>query len=57
MLFLRTIITFLKDDSYRDLLITSIIILAFGTIVYHFLEGWSWVDCLYSSIITLTTIG
>ncbi|MEL6638741.1 MAG: potassium channel family protein, partial [Bacteroidota bacterium] len=28
-----------------------------GTIVYHYLEGWSWVDCLYFSVITLTTIG
>ena len=28
-----------------------------GTVVYHYLEGWSWIDSLYFSIITLTTIG
>ena len=57
MLFFRTIISFLKDREYRNLLITTNIILAIGTTVYHFVEGWSWVDSLYFSVITLTTIG
>jgi voltage-gated potassium channel len=29
----------------------------FGTIGYHVLEGWSWFDGLYMTIITLATIG
>ena len=57
MFFIRTIISFLRDDHYRDLLFTSLFVLALGTIVYRYLEGWSWVDCLYFSVITLTTIG
>ena len=57
MLFLRTIISFLKDKDYRDLLFTTSIILGFGTVVYHYLEGWDWIDSLYFSVITLTTIG
>lgn len=57
MLFLKTIISFLKDKEYRDLLITSIFILAFGSVVYHYLEGWTWIDSLYFSVITLTTVG
>jgi len=57
MIFFRTIVSFLKNDDYRDLLITTFIILAAGTVVYHFLEGWDWIDSIYFSIITLTTVG
>lgn len=57
MLFFRTVISFIKDKEYRDLLFTTMVILGMGSVVYHFLEGWSWVDSLYFSVITLTTIG
>lgn len=57
MILLNTILTFLKDKEYRDLLFTTIILIALGAVVYHYLEGWSWIDCIYFCIITLTTIG
>ncbi len=57
MLFFRTIISFLKDPEYRDLLFTTIVILSMGSVIYHYLEGWSWIDSFYFSVITLTTIG
>ena len=57
MIFIETISSFLKDEEYRDLLMTSVFVLLLGSIVYHFVEGWSWVDSLYFSVITLTTIG
>ncbi len=57
MVFFKAIISFLKDKQYRDLLITSLIILLIGTFAYHYLEGWSYIDSLYFSVITLTTVG
>lgn len=57
MIFLKTLISFLKDREYRGLLIASGVIVIVGTVVYHFVEGWNWLDSLYFSTITLTTIG
>lgn len=53
----KTISSFLKDKEYRGLLVTTNTVLAIGTVVYHYVEGWSWLDSIYFSIITLTTIG
>jgi hypothetical protein len=57
MIFFSTIISFLRDREYRELLYTTTAFLGFGTLMYHFLEGWHWIDCLYFSVITLSTIG
>ena len=57
MLLIRTLIAFLKDKEYQDLLLTTSIIIAFGSVMYHYLEGWTWIDSAYFSVITLTTIG
>ncbi|MEM9896679.1 MAG: potassium channel family protein [Bacteroidota bacterium] len=57
MIFFDTVKAFFNDQEYRDLLITTFIILLIGTVVYHYLENWSWLDSFYFSFITLTTIG
>ena len=57
MLLIRTTISFLKDEEYRDLLLTTLFIIALGSVSYRYLEGWSWIDSIYFSVITLTTIG
>ena len=33
------------------------IVIAFGTVGYHLIEGWPLLDCFYMTMITLTTIG
>jgi voltage-gated potassium channel len=33
------------------------LLIAAGTVVYHALEGWSWFESLYVTVITLTSIG
>ena len=57
MVFIHTIISFLRDREYRELLFTTSVFVGFGSVMYHFLEGWNWIDCLYFSVITLSTIG
>ena len=32
-------------------------IIALGTVAYHYLEDWSWVDSLYFSSVAVTTVG
>jgi len=31
--------------------------LALGTIFYHFVEKWRWLDSLYFTVVTLSTVG
>jgi voltage-gated potassium channel Kch len=56
-MFLKTLISFLYDKEYRKLLATTVLVLAGGSIFYHYIENWSWVDSIYFSVITLTTVG
>lgn len=32
-------------------------ILLIGTLIYHEIEGWGYLDCLYFTTITVTTVG
>lgn len=57
MYFFDNLLSFLKDREYQRLLRVTVVILIIGTTVYHYVEGWSWLDSFYFSIITLTTIG
>ena len=55
--FFRTLWGLFKKPQYRSLLIWVIILLLVGMIFYSQVEGWSWLDALYFSVITLSTVG
>jgi Ion channel. len=46
-----------KDRQYRALILITISVLVGGTIFYHSMEGWGWIDSLYFCVISLTTVG
>ena len=57
MYLVNIILSFLRDNEYRKLLLITSIIIGFGTTFYHYIKVWSWIDTAYFSVITLTTIG
>lgn len=36
---------------------TLLSLIAIGTVVYKYLEGWSWIDSFYFTVCTITTVG
>jgi len=47
----------LSDRRTRPVLIYITVLILIGTVLYHWLEGWDWIDSFYFVVITLTTIG
>ena len=46
-----------NKHAFRYLAGLAILVLAMGTVVYHYIEDWSWVDSFYFSSVALTTVG
>src|SRR3954469_14521323 len=42
---------------YKILLVAVFVSLSIGTVVYHLVEHFSWVDSYYFSVVTLATVG
>lgn len=47
----------LRSRAYRAPIVAAFITFMSGTVFYHLIEGWSWLDSMYFSVITLTTVG
>lgn len=53
----RTIWRLLKEPEMRAIVSMTLVILILGTVFYHNVEHWGWVDSFYFAVITLTTVG
>ena len=45
------------DKKARPIFIYALILVLFSSALFHWLEGWSWLDSTYFVVITFTTIG
>ncbi len=53
----RSVWASLKDPEFEALFTLMLIVLSVGTLFYHEAEGWGWLDSLFFSVTTLTTVG
>ncbi len=47
----------IRDKESRPIFYWTIAVLIIGTVFYHWLEGWSYLDSFYFCMISLATIG
>ena len=55
--FIRALLRGFKDVEFRGLFYFVTLLLGSGTVAFHGIEKWSWLDSLYHSVTTLTTLG
>ena len=49
--------SFFRNKTNRSLISATFTMVIIGSIFYHFAEGWRWLDSIYFSVISLTTVG
>jgi voltage-gated potassium channel len=54
---LPLVVDVLIDRRTRPIAAWALGMIVFGTAVFHWLEGWSWIDAFYFSVVSLTTVG
>lgn len=53
----RGLRNFGRDPSARSVLAVATVVIAVGTVFYRVVEDLRWIDAVYFSVITLTTVG
>jgi len=47
----------LKDGRVKSILAFTIAIVLWASVFYRYVEGWSWLDSIYFSVVTISTVG
>lgn len=47
----------LRDPQSRPIFIYAGVTVLFGATIFRWLEGWNWLDAIYFSVVSLTTVG
>ncbi len=47
----------LKDDSVKGILVFTVGMILWASVFYRYVEGWSWLDAVYFSVVTISTVG
>jgi voltage-gated potassium channel Kch len=55
--FVKALSVAMKDYKFRALLFLVSIAVVIGTVFYKYTEGWTWLNSMYFTIITITTVG
>ncbi len=53
----RGIRTALRDERVRGILVFTALMVFWASVFYHYVEGWSWLDSIYFSVIAVSTVG
>lgn len=51
------LVDLLLDKQARPTLVYTAGTLLLGTVLFHWIEGWNWLDALYFVVVSSTTIG
>jgi voltage-gated potassium channel len=41
----------------RIVVSSLVLVVAAGTVLFHFVEGWDWIDSYFFTVVTLSTVG
>lgn len=47
----------MTNFKVHTIIISLLSIVIFGTVFFHFVEGWGWLDSYFFTVITISTVG